>query len=568
MEIVIPNFEILFKFPTFYDYFLYVAENWFVDPSSKVGSLFTSAFKIFLEYIYNFDNEFWNTCNHTFQNVAEVAFKLIPLIIILTLARTMRLAAESSAGGTEKIRVSIINLLVNIGLAVSCGYIAKFMVKGFASLSIEILKMSGVKVIVENGIITNMDEVAQYIFLTSTYSMRGGFGTAMDIVLIFMRLFFVIVMTVSIGFSAVTIRVAIIFLFTISTVMFVIAGYEELEWVRDMWVRGFVSISIMPSVISIIITLILTINYNAQQKGIKNLGEAFALIGMSAALALIIAMVQTFILTQILDYSVSTVKNAVKSVANFVPNTIAFAAAVKTGGVKGGLKKMFGMKSSPQKKGTPEKGDSASDAKRKSENGLNSSKEDDEKKLNSGDQTKNNNVPVSDLNNRINRMANGYKRKYGLSDEEINDPDNEKNKKINEEMKHAFRAFTIASKVFKDRNEGKDITTASQDGSDPFQTDYLNERGGADMVLLGNAMDTAAYRGTHGGQGVPRHRYESDMYGHGMNADDSDAFNNISRITDRAIDWSSSGYDDQTMYNAINSSFDVSENEGRPVSFV
>ena len=567
MEIVIVNFEILFKYPTWYDYFKELGGRWFVDPASGVGSFFTQAYKTFLEYIFNFDNEFWNTCNHVFQNISKFAFGLIPLVIILTIARTMRIAAGNSVRSQENIRSAMINLLVNIGLAVSCGFIAKQIIMASSSLGIHLLQMSGVKIVVQNGIVTNMDEVARYIFLLNAYTFNSGIGFATDTVLLFMRLFFMIVLTISLAFTGVSIRVGLTFLFVISSLMFVAAGYEELEWVRDMWLKGFISLALMPTVVSIIITIMLTINYQAEQQGIPSIGDALKLILMSTALALIIAMIQSFILTQILDYSISTVRNSVRSVANFIPNTVAFALAVKNGGIKGGLSKAFGI-GFPRKGGNP--GSGPDDEKALPSQGqdpkANSSKTESEGKENKSSDSKSNSGSGS-LGGRISGMEKGYKKKYGLSDDEINDPANDKNKKVDEEMKHAYRAYSTVSKVFKNRNNGSTMTAAAQNSVDPFQTDYLNSKGGADMALLGNAMDTAAYRGTHGGQGIPRHSYENDMYGYGFNADDSDAFNNISRVTDWAIDWSASGFDDQQMYDAVNNSFDAMESSGKSVSF-
>ena len=565
MEKVIPNFEILFKYHTFYDYFLYLAQNWFVDSASDVGGIFNSVFTIFLEYLFNFDEEFWQSCSTVFQNVREVAFMLIPLVIILTIARTMRLAAGASAIGSATIRASVINLVLSIGLAASCGFIAKSIISITGTLGIEMLRMTGLDIIVQDGVITNMNEVAKYIFFLSTYTVGSGFGTAMDTVLIFMRLFIVIILVFSIGFASITTRIGIMFLFMVSTFMFVIAGYEELEWVRDTWMRGFLSLAIMPTVVGIVISMIIRLNMQAIEEGISSVGDAFKILAASMGLSLIIAMIQSMILTQVFDNSISTAKNTVKSAVTFISNAIAFAAAVKTGGVSGVLSMAFGGKSSKNKqgnKGGNEKGGKKDKGAAAVKSGGSDKKGEGETASDSAS-SREHSEKERDVSKLITAMGNKLKKKYGLTDEEIKDPENEKNKKADKAINNAIRAYKTTAKVFRDRNGGKSLSAAAQEQSNQFSTAYLNDRGGADMVLLRNGMDTALYREMRGSQRTPRHGYAFEL-----KPDRYDVFNNISIINDRAVEWASSDFDDQKLYDSINGNFTVFEdNENRPVSF-
>ncbi len=555
---VIPNFEILFKYHTFFDYFLYLAQNWFVDSASEVGGIFNSAVTVLLEYLFNFGDEFWQSCDSVYQNVREVSFMLIPLVIILTFARTMRLAAGSSSIDNATLRASIVNLLLSIGLAVSCGFIAQKIIGITGALGIDMLRMTGLDIIVQNGIITNMNEVSEYIFVLSTYTTMSGFGTAMDSVLIFMRLFVVIILIFSIGFSAITTRVGIMFLFMVSSFMFVVAGYEELEWVRDTWLRGFLSLAVMPTIVGIVLSMIVRLNIQAREEGINTVGDAFRILAVSMGLALVIAMIQSMILTQVFDNTISTAKNAVKSAATFVSNTVAFAAAVKTGGITAALSLMSGNKSSKVEQGD-KKGSKRMASAAKS--GGNDGKE--HKAGSPSESSGEHSEKEKSFSGLINFMGNKLKKKYGLTDEEINDPENEKNKNANKAIEDAIRAYKTTAKVFRDRNGGESLTAASQEQSNQLSAAYLNDRGGADMVLLRNGMDTALYRETSGRQGTPKHGYAFEL-----NPGQSDAFNNISTINDRAVEWASSGFDDQKLYDTINGNFDVFErDENRPVSF-
>ena len=117
MDKVIPNYYILYKFPNVYDFLIYLVEKWFIDPLSEVASSFSLLFTQFLEGIFNFDAEFWHGCNTIFANVSHEAYKLIPLIILLNLARLIRKTAASSAQINSTVRQTIINMVVNIGLA-------------------------------------------------------------------------------------------------------------------------------------------------------------------------------------------------------------------------------------------------------------------------------------------------------------------------------------------------------------------------------------------------------------------------------------------------------------------
>lgn len=591
MDKVVPNYSIFYKFPNVYDFLIYLVEKWFIDPLSDLAVTFTSLFTEFLQGIFNFDADFWHGCNTVFANVSQEAYKLIPLIILLNIARLIRKTAASSANINTSVRETIITMIVNIGIALSCGFLAKQFLLITQSFGIEMLKATGLELEIEGNIVKNMEVVTKYVFASMSFTLnQAGLGVAMNTVLIFMRLFMIIVMTLSVGFISVSSRFAVVFLFAISSMVFVISSYEEFASFRDMWLKGFVSISIVPAITGIIFFLMVSMNMDAVEDGVTTAAEAFKVLGISTGLSLILASIHSVILTQILDYSYGTITNIIRSAGKTVKNAVELYAAVQTGGATAAAKSLLGLKGK----------DKAADTTKKTVDG---NKKDSGGKLPSG---KNNNADEkSDSSDNSNNGSGsggtgssggmggsggfggaggsgssgstflkqdpneGYKnfvkkKLYGMTDEEIADPENDKNKRADKAFADAERVYHHVSDLYRTLyGKGKTITEASQNYSNKDVLRKLNDRGGADEQLLRDMMWTAARYDVNNANNIIPHKFVKE---NGLNDKDvNDPFFNIEQVADASLQ--SADYNDYDLRFEIQRQFSYGDIAKRKYTF-
>ncbi|MBQ6518211.1 MAG: hypothetical protein IJI14_05795 [Anaerolineaceae bacterium] len=500
MSSVIPEFEILYKFPTYYDYCIYMASQWFIDGASPTAKAFLSAFAQLLKMLFVFDPEYLDSIDKLWFDISDIMFKFIPLIIILSILRMVRINAGGSVTTQAQIRSSVLNLIVSIGLAVSCGFIAKNVIDLSSTAGITILHLSGVDFSWKNqglseaessqeisdsiesfvntydGEKYNFKNLAMHVFVGTALTAQAA-GKAMQIVFIFMRVFLVLVLFISVAFAAVSVRVGIAFLFAISPIVFVLAGYEEISWIRDMWLKGFLGLAMMPTIVGVLLAMIMRMNAELVGKPVSSV-DAFKTLGMSVGIAAMIVLIQSTVLTQLLDYSFGTVQKTAKSGARVVsaavhlPMTIATAAT----GIKNFAQKKFG-KTSPVTAGKALSGGN----KKVNEKEKEKEKKQPEKQPTAADKS----YYERELAKTAAQVASQYQftgSKKSDFDKRVKD-----SKRVNETLR----------KIFKEKY-GYEMNDAADHMQNRNLADFINKNGGVNVMLSKNMIRNVGYKVANG----------------------------------------------------------------------
>ena len=329
----------LFSNVTSFGYFMHLGKTWAIDGIAKEAQKnFTGSIADALNLMYASDSIIGSGARqiaeamdkvrvNSWDKFLKVGLMLLPLVIILCMVEYFQSGAPANAGSVMAdvfFRKFVIRMVVCTGIAISSFFLTRQILRISAGAANQLLTIGGVS-------FREAGDLVPFLFPNNMLEASlGAINPQMEIVLLFVRVLFVLMLYLVIIFTALANNLAITILIIIAPLIFIISIYSDLSWVRDTWIKTFIGCVFIPVIDAILLGII--ISFNRKLPGSMSLLEVLEGMLFSIGVVSVMFMIHESILSGIFKSmadGVGTVKATVQKIAKLVSVIVTKGASLK-----------------------------------------------------------------------------------------------------------------------------------------------------------------------------------------------------------------------------------------------